>query len=102
MAVESGTDKLLQTVMEDTWYKSLKDADTFYTKVIASQFMMYITSTHDGLHFIIISNTTILIQWLWPKVNTIPEFANILEGSQQNSQRGGMPIPDMQLEDITA
>ena len=64
--------------------------------------MMYITSTHDGLHFIIISNTTILMQWLWPKVNTIPEFANILEGSQQSSQRGGMPIPDMQLEDITA
>ena len=62
--MDYGTSKFLQTVTEDTQYKLLKDADTLYTKVTATQFMTHITSTCDGLHVINITNITMLVQGL--------------------------------------
>ena len=75
---ERGASKLLQTIMEDTWYKLLKDAYKFYTEVTASQFMTHIIITFYGLHVINISNIPMLIQGLWTKANNIPEYTNML------------------------
>ena len=58
---ERGTSKLLQTIMEDTWYKLLKDAYKFYTEVTASQLMTHITNMYDRLHTIKISNIPMII-----------------------------------------
>ena len=37
-------------MVDETWYADLKDADTFYTKVLAIKLMAVLDANSGGLH----------------------------------------------------
>jgi hypothetical protein len=49
-AAERGVAKFLRDVVDEIWYNDLKDAETFYTKVVASEIMALLDANSGGLH----------------------------------------------------
>ncbi len=49
-AAEHGTAKFLCEVVNKVWYNDLKEADTFYTKVLALKIMAFLDANSGGLH----------------------------------------------------
>jgi hypothetical protein len=49
-AAEHGATKFLHKVVDKVWYNDLKDADTFYTKVLALKIMAFLDANSGGLH----------------------------------------------------
>ncbi len=47
-AAERGVAKFLRDVINKLWYKDLKDADTFYTKVMALEIMALLDANSGG------------------------------------------------------
>ncbi len=51
-AAEHGAAKFLCEVVDEVWYNNLKDADTFYTKVMAREIIAFLNANSGGLHAI--------------------------------------------------
>jgi hypothetical protein len=51
-AAKCGVAKFLREVIDEVWYKDLKDADTFYTKVTAHKIIAFLDANSGGLHAI--------------------------------------------------
>ena len=51
-AAKRGAAKFLHEVVNKVWYNDLKDADTFYTKVLALKIMAFLNANSGGLHAI--------------------------------------------------
>ncbi len=51
-AAEHGAAKFLRETVNEVWYNDLKDADTFYTKVMALKIMTFLDTNSGGLHAI--------------------------------------------------
>ena len=49
-AAKRGAAKFLLARVNKTWYADLKDADTFYTKVLAINLMAFLNANSGGLH----------------------------------------------------
>ncbi len=49
-AAEHGATKFLREIVKEVWYNNLKDADTFYTKVLALKIMAFLNANSRGLH----------------------------------------------------
>ena len=49
-ATERGAAKFLLATVDKTWYADLKDADTFYTKVLTIELMAFLDANSGGLH----------------------------------------------------
>jgi hypothetical protein len=47
---EHGAAKFLRKVVNEVWYNNLKDADTFYMKVLALKIMAFLDTNSGGLH----------------------------------------------------
>ena len=47
-----GTAKFLRDVVNEIWYNNLKDADLFYTKVMAIGIMALLDTNSRGLHVV--------------------------------------------------
>jgi hypothetical protein len=51
-ASERSAAKFLRKVVDEVWYNNLKDADTFYTKVMAHEIIAFLDANRGGLHAI--------------------------------------------------
>jgi hypothetical protein len=51
-AAKHGAAKFLREVVNEVWYNDLKDADTFYTKVMAHEIIAFLDANSGGLHAI--------------------------------------------------
>jgi hypothetical protein len=51
-AAMRGAAKILCEVVDEVWYNDLKDADTFYTKVMAHEIIAFLDANSGGLHTI--------------------------------------------------
>ena len=96
-AAERGVAKFLRDVVDEIWYNNLKDADTFYTKVMAIDIMALLDANSGGLHSVdMISLRTNMTQY-YVQADGIPQFIVMMEDAQRKAKRAGMPIANVEL-----
>jgi len=96
-AAERGVAKFLRDVVDEIWYNDLKDADTFYTKVMAIDIMALLNANSGGLHAVdMISLRTNMTQY-YTQADGIPQYIVVMEDAQKKAKRVGIPIADVEL-----
>ncbi len=95
--MERGAAKFLRETVDEVWFKDLKDADSFYTKVSALEIIPFLDANSGGLHAIdMISLCTNMHQY-YIQADGIPQYINMLEDAQKKAKRAGMPIAGIEL-----
>ena len=77
----------IMKVVYETWYKKLKDPDTFYTNVTFLKLLDHLTEVCSGLHTVNAVNILQLMEALFTNTDGIPQFINAMESAQQKSMR---------------
>jgi len=96
-AAECGVSTFLRNVIDEIWYNDLKDAETFYTRVLAIDIMAHLNANSGGLHALdMISLHTNMTQY-YAEADGIPQFIVMMEDAQKKAKRVGMPIADVEL-----
>ncbi len=89
--------KFLHNIVAKIWYSNLKNADTFYTKVVAISIMSLLDTNCRGLHALnMILLCTDMMQY-YVQADSIPQFIIMMEDAQKKAKRAGMPITDVEL-----
>jgi hypothetical protein len=96
-AAASGAAKFLCEVVDEVWYNNLKDADTFYTKVMASKIIAFLDANSERLHAIDMISLCTNMHNYYTKADDIPQYINMLEDAQKKATWAGMPIADVEL-----
>jgi hypothetical protein len=96
-AAKRGAAKFLCKIVNKVWYKDLKDADTFYTKVLALKIMAFLDANSGGLHAIIMIILRTNMHGYYTQADGIPQYIIMLEEAQKKAKRAGMPIADIEL-----
>jgi hypothetical protein len=71
--------KFLRDVIDEVWYKDLKDAKTFYTKVTALQFMALLDANSGGLHAMDMILLRTNMHQYYVQVDGIPQYIIMME-----------------------
>ncbi len=88
--------KCLHKVVDEVWYNDLKNADNFYTKVMAIDKSL-LNATSGGLHALdMILLCTDMMQYC-VQVDSIPQFIVMMEDAQKKAKQDGMPIANIEL-----
>ena len=87
-------------VVYETWYKELKDPDTFYTKVTAIKLLEHLTEFCAGLHTVDAVDIPKLMKELYKDSDGVPQFINEMEAAQRNSKRAKLVINNEYLHDV--
>jgi hypothetical protein len=96
-AAKCGIAKILLDIVDEIWYNNLKDAKTFYMKVMALEIMAHLNANSGGLHAIdMISLRSNMIQY-YVQVDGIPQFIVMMKDAQKKAKRAGMPIANVEL-----
>jgi hypothetical protein len=96
-AAERGIAKFLRDVVDKIWYNNLKDAETFYTKVMALEIMAHLDANSGGLHAIDMISLCLNMTQYYVQADGIPQFIVMMEDAQKKVKRAGMPIADVEL-----
>jgi hypothetical protein len=96
-AAKRSAAKFLHEVVNEVWYKDLKDANTFYTKVTARKIIAFLDANSRGLHAIDMISLRTNMHNYYTQVDGIPQYINILEDVQKKATRSGMPIVNVKL-----
>jgi hypothetical protein len=89
--------KFLHDIIDEIWYKNLKNANTFYTKVPAMDIMSLLDANSGGLHALnLILLCTDMMQY-YVQADGIPQFILMMEDAKKKAKRAGMPIADIKL-----
>ena len=81
-------------VVDKTWYKELKDPDTFYTKITALKLLDHLTEFCTGLHTVDAVDIPQIIKSLYKYSKGVPQFINAMEAAQRNPKRAKLVIDD--------
>jgi hypothetical protein len=96
-AAKHGAAKFLRKVVNKVWYNDLKDADTFYTKVLALKIMAFLDAKSGGLHAVDMITLCTNMHGYYAQADGIPQYIIMLEEAQKKAKRVGMPIADIKL-----
>jgi hypothetical protein len=96
-AAKHGAAKFLREVVNKVWYNDLKDADTFYTKVLALKIMAFLDANSRGLHAIDMITLCTNMHGYYAQADGIPQYIIMLEEAQKKAKQAGMPIADIEL-----
>jgi hypothetical protein len=87
-AAKRGVAKFLREVLKEVWYNDLKDANTFYTEVMACKIIAFLNANSGGLYAIdMISLPTNMYNY-YTQEDGIPQYINMLEDAQKKSNAG--------------
>jgi hypothetical protein len=87
-AAKRGAAKFLCGVIDEVWYNDLKDADTFYTKVMAHKTIAFLDATSKGLHTIDMISLHTNMHHYYTQADDIPQYIKMLEDAQKKSNAG--------------
>ena len=87
-------------VVDKTWYKELKEPDTFYKKVTALKLLDHLTDFCAGLHKVDAVDISKLMKELYKDSEGVPHFINAMEASQSKSKRAKLVINDEYLHAV--
>jgi hypothetical protein len=96
-AAERSTAEFLRKEVNKVWYNDLKDADTFYMKVLALKIMAFLNANSGGLHAIDMITLRTEMHGYYAQANGNPQYIIMLEEAQKKAKRAGMPIADIEL-----
>jgi hypothetical protein len=96
-AAESSAAKFLSEVIDEVWYNNLKDANTFYTKVMAHEIIAFLDANSGGLHAINMISLSTNMHNYYTQADSIPQYINMWEDAQKKATRAGMPIANVEL-----
>jgi hypothetical protein len=96
-AAKRGAAKFLREVVNEVWYNNLKDANTFYTKVMAREIIAFLDANRGGLHAIDMISLCTNMHNYYTQADGIPQYINMLEDAQKKATRAGMPIANVEL-----
>jgi hypothetical protein len=65
------------------WYNNLKDANTFYTKVMAREIIAFLDASSRGLHTIDMISLRTNMHNYYTQADGIPQYINMLEDAQK-------------------
>ena len=88
------------TVVDETWYKEIKDPDTFYTKVMAIKLLEHLTEFCAGLHTVDAVDIPQLMKEIYKDSYEVPQFINAMEAAQHKLKRAKLVINDKYLHAI--
>jgi hypothetical protein len=71
--------KFLCKVVDKVWYNDLKDADTFYTKVLALEIMAFLYANSRGLNAIDMITLRTNMHGYYVQADSIPQYIIMLE-----------------------
>jgi hypothetical protein len=83
--------------VDETWYANLKDADTFYTKVLAIEIMAFLDANSGGLHAVNMLTLRTNMHGYYAQADGIPQYIIMLEEAQKKAKRAGIPIDNIKL-----
>ncbi len=92
-----GSAKFLLATVDETWYADLKDADTFYTKVLAINIMAFLNANSGGLHAVEILTLRTNMHGYYVQANGIPQYIIMLEEAQKRPSGQTCPSPTSSL-----
>ena len=78
-------------VVEETWYKDLKDPDTFNTNVTFLKLLDHLTEFCSGIHKVDAVDIPQVTKTLFGDANGIPHFINAMEAAHRKSKRVNSP-----------
>ena len=81
-------------VVDETWYKELKDPDRFYTNIMALKILDHLTKFCSGPHTINAVNIPQVMNTLFSNVEGIPQFNNAMEAVQKKFKCAKLVIHD--------
>ena len=90
----------IMTAVDETWYKELKDPDTFYTKVTAIKLLKHLTEFCSGLHTFDAVDITQLMKELYKDLDGVPQFINAMEAAKRKSKHAKLVINDEYLHAV--
>ena len=90
----------IMAVMDETWYKKLKDPDTFYTNVTALKLLDHLTEFCAGQHTMDAVDIPQIIKSLYRYLEGVPQFINAMEAAQRKSNRAKLIINDEYLHAV--
>jgi hypothetical protein len=96
-AAKHGAAKFLHEVVNEVWYNNLKDANTFYTKVMAREIIAFLDANSGGLHAIDMISLHTNMHNYYTQADGIPQYINMLEDVQKKATQAGMPITNVDL-----
>ena len=96
-AAERATVKFLRDLVDETWYKDLKDAEAFYTEVTAFDLLDHLDRNCGGLHAIDLVHLNTEMMGYYAEAEGIPKYINMLGDAQHKAERAKMPIANVQL-----
>jgi hypothetical protein len=96
-AAKHGAAKFLRKVVDKVWYNDLKDADTFYTKVLALKIMAFLDTNSGGLHAVDMITLCTNMHGYYAQADGIPQYIIMLEEAQKKTKWAGMPIANIKL-----
>ena len=84
-------------VVNETWYKELKDPDTFYMKATVLKLLNHLTEFCAGLHTVDAVDIPQLMKELYKDSEGVPQFINAMEAAQRKSKCAKLVIKDEYL-----
>ena len=81
-------------VVDETWYKELKDPDTFYTNVTALKLLDHLTEFCLVLHTVDAVDIPQVMKMIFSDADSIPQFINAMEAAHRKSKRAKLVIND--------
>jgi hypothetical protein len=87
-AVACGAAKFLHKLVDKVWYNNLKDADTFYTKVLALKIIAFLDANSGGLHAVDMITLCTNMHGYYAQVDGIPQYIIMLEEAQKKGKVG--------------
>ena len=88
------------SVVDETWYKELEDADKFYTNVTAQQLLEQLKDHCTGIHDIDAVDAPSVMQMFCTKAEGVPQYTNIMEVAQKKSVRNPLPVTEAAIQVI--
>ena len=76
-AAKRGAAKFLCETVDVVWYNDLKDADTFYTKVMARKIIAFLDANSRGLHAINMISLRTNMHNYYTQADGIPQYINM-------------------------
>ncbi len=96
-AAKRSAAKFLCKVVDEVWYNDLKDADTFYTKVLALKIMAFLDTNSRGLHSIDMITLRTNMHGYSAQADGIPQYIIMLEEAQKRQSGRACPLPTSSL-----
>jgi hypothetical protein len=94
LAAETGLSQFIFTVVDETWYKDLRDPDEFYTNVTAMDLLGHFESHSTELTETEAVKIPMQMMALYKECEGIPQYIQALEKAQRRSVRGNLPVAD--------